>query len=66
MLLVLKNQGEPSSREVAQQLLGQEIWVSWPHMIEAKVFEVLDAQHTFVFKDGNGESRSRSFLSGLV
>ena len=54
MLLVLKNQGEPSSREVAQQLLGQEIWVSWPHMIEAKVFEVLDAQHTFVFKDGNG------------
>ncbi len=40
MLLRLLPQGTPDVSEVARQLLGQEIWVAWPHMVEAKVFEV--------------------------
>ena len=42
MLLRLLPQGSPDAGDVAQELLGQEIWVAWPHMVEAKVFEVWD------------------------
>ena len=65
MLLVLKNQGEPNTRDVAQQLLGQEIWVSWPHMVEAKVFEVLDAEQTFVLKNGDNSEDISKFFWGF-
>ena len=43
-MLVLEDQGRPDIEEVANQLLGQEIWVNWPHMIEAKVSAVSDAR----------------------
>ena len=42
MMLLLEDQGRPDINEVANQLLGQEIWVSWPHMVEAKVVAVAD------------------------
>ena len=29
--------GRPNIQEVMNQLLGQEIWVLWPHMAEARV-----------------------------
>ncbi len=42
MMLKLLPQGNPGTADVAQELLGKEIWVHWPHMVEAKVFEVWD------------------------
>ena len=30
--------------DVASALVGKEIWVSWPHMIEAKVVSVCNAE----------------------
>jgi hypothetical protein len=38
--LTLENQGTPDIDEIANSYLGQEIWVSWPHMVEAKVVAV--------------------------
>ena len=49
-MLVLEDQGHPVLDEVANQLLGQEIWVSWPHMVEAKVVGVLDVRTKFALK----------------
>lgn len=40
MLLTLENQGRPDIREVAQAMIGKEVWVGWPHLIEAKVTAV--------------------------
>lgn len=36
MILNILNQGKPDIKEVAQELLGQSIYVAWPHMYEAK------------------------------
>ncbi len=32
---------------MAEELLQREIWVSWPHMVEAKVFEVVDSSKVY-------------------
>ena len=37
MMLSLEPQGRPDVREVARALLGREVWVGWPHLVEAKV-----------------------------
>ena len=50
MILQVLEQGTPDTRDVADQLLGQEIWVSWPHMAEAKVTKVMDARTVFFFR----------------
>ena len=43
----------PNLEEVADQLLNQEIWVSWPHMVEAKVVSVSNQHHTYALtKEG--------------
>ena len=53
MMLNIENQGNPDPQGVANELLGQEIWVSWPHMIEAKVISVQSETHTYsLTKDG--------------
>lgn len=36
MMLNIVNQGKPSPKEVAKHLLGESIYVAWPHLIEAK------------------------------
>ncbi len=54
MILRLLPQGAPDTAEVAQELLGKEIWVSWPHMVEAKVFEVWDERRMFYLGGGGG------------
>ena len=56
-LLVLEDQGHPPINEVADQLLGQEIWVSWPHMVEAKVTAVSDARTRIGLDPENGRVR---------
>lgn len=47
MMLKLEDQGRPNIHEVASQLLDKEIWVAWPHMVEAKVVSVSSYQHTY-------------------
>ena len=37
MILSLLDQGRPEVREVARALIGAEVWVGWPHLVEAKV-----------------------------
>jgi hypothetical protein len=38
--------------EAAKELLDREIWVSWPHMVEAKVVAVRDAKRSFSLSHG--------------
>ena len=53
MMLTIEDQGNPDAQEVANELLGQEIWVAWPHMIEAMVSSVQTETHTYTrTKDG--------------
>ena len=52
-ILTLEDQGRPNIEEVAENVLGQEIWVSWPHMVEAKVVAVKDAKKTFTLAQGD-------------
>ena len=54
MMLSLEPQGRPDIREVAKALLGSEVWVGWPHLVEAKVLAV---QGQGVFIDANGEKK---------
>ena len=37
MILSLLDQGRPEVRDVAAALVGSEVWVGWPHLVEAKV-----------------------------
>ena len=37
MILSLENQGRPDINDVARAMIGKEVWVAWPHLIEAKV-----------------------------
>lgn len=53
MMLLLEDQGRPDVHEVANQLIGKEIWVSWPHMVEAKVVGLLSKNHKY-FMDKEG------------
>ena len=53
MMLYIEDQGNPNLEEVANQLLNQEIWVSWPHMVEAKVVSISNQHHTYALtKEG--------------
>ena len=53
MMLNIEDQGNSDAQVVANEILGQEIWVSWPHMIEAKVTSVQSESHTYsLSKDG--------------
>ena len=37
MMLALQEQGRSEVREVGRALLESEVWVGWPHLVEAKV-----------------------------
>jgi hypothetical protein len=52
MMLTLQEQGRPEVREVARALLGSEVWVGWPHLVEAKVVAV---QSSKIYIDTKGE-----------
>merc|ERR1719483_1683451 len=52
MMLTLQEQGRPEVREVARALLGSEVWVGWPHLVEAKVVAV---QSSKMYIDSKGE-----------
>jgi len=52
MMLTLQEQGRPEVRDVARALLGSEVWVGWPHLIEAKVMAV---QSCKLYIDSKGE-----------
>jgi len=57
MLEVLQPEGEePDLEATVGELLDQEIWVSWPHMTEAKVTEVANEEVAY-FIDRNGQQR---------
>ena len=60
MLLILEDQGKPNIHEVANELLGQEIWVSWPHMMEARVVGLSDANFKYSLQAKNGQEFTSS------
>ena len=47
MMLYVRDDGEPDIHQVAEYLQGNEIWVSWPHMIEAKVLGLKNSDFTY-------------------
>lgn len=60
MILKIIDQGQPRVEEVASQLLGGDIWVSWPHMVEARVGKIMDARQTFSV----GSNRAEETVAG--
>ncbi|MPC31401.1 5'-3' exoribonuclease 1 [Portunus trituberculatus] len=46
-ILDITEKDTPDLRDVANQLLGKEVFVSWPHLIEAKVEAVSDARDRY-------------------
>jgi 5'-3' exoribonuclease 1 len=64
MLLVLEDQGKPDIHEVANEFLGQEIWVSWPHMMEARVVGLRDANFKYFMQTKNEQEFTSSKENG--
>ena len=54
MILHLQVDKHPENKVPIQDYLGKEIWVAWPHMMEAKVVEVADKNFIYSF-DRNGQ-----------
>ncbi|XP_063888211.1 5'-3' exoribonuclease 1-like [Scylla paramamosain] len=46
-ILDITEKDTPDLRDVANQLLGKEVFVSWPHLVEAKVEAVSDAKDRY-------------------
>ena len=47
MMLYVRDDGVPDIHQVAEYLQGTEIWVSWPHMVEAKVIGLKNDKFTY-------------------
>ena len=58
MMLSIEQQDRPEVREVARALLGSEVWVGWPHLVEAKVVAV---QANTLHIDSKGEAKGGDF-----
>ncbi|CAL8276824.1 unnamed protein product [Lota lota] len=48
------HQGEPLCEEVAAQVLGRAVFVSWPHLEEARVVAVSDGETRFFLEEPPG------------
>ena len=59
MMLTLLEQGRPEVRGVAEALLGLEVWVGWPHLVEAKVVAV---QSSKFYIDQSGEKDVKEMM----
>ena len=59
MMLTLLEQGRPEVRGVAEALLGLEVWVGWPHLVEAKVVAV---QSSKLYIDQSGEREVKDMM----
>ena len=60
MMLTLLEQGRPEVRGVAEALLGLEVWVGWPHLVEAKVVAVQSGK---LYIDQSGEREVRDMVT---
>ena len=58
-MLTLLEQGRPEVRGVAEALLGLEVWVGWPHLVEAKVVAV---QSSKLYIDQSGEKDVKEMM----
>ena len=72
-MLTIQEEVNEKLEDVAQRLLDQEIWVSWPHMVEAKVVAVRDVRRTLTTSSSGGivssdpnESRNREEFNVLA
>ena len=59
-MLTLLEQGRPEVRGVAEALLGLEVWVGWPHLVEAKVVAVQSGK---LYIDQAGEKEVRDMVT---
>ncbi|PSN30434.1 5'-3' exoribonuclease 1, partial [Blattella germanica] len=54
VILHITDQGKPDIKEVATELLGKTIFVSWPHLVEARVVAVSNRDFRYgLIEDGN-------------
>ena len=54
-------------KELVDEYLGKEIWVQWPHMIEARVVAISDWNERFTLcKGSDGEFVSRDKVEGSL
>ena len=56
-MLTIQEETNEKLEEVAKRLLDQEIWVSWPHMVEAKVVAVRDVKRTLMMSSSSGQKQ---------
>ena len=44
---------QSGAADIAREYIGSEIWISWPHMTEAKVTKVVTDQSVFTMEKGS-------------
>ena len=66
MMLYVRDDGIPDIHQVAENLQGSEIWVAWPHMVEAKVIGLRNEQFTYtVTKNGSSVCNKNETYEGI-
>ena len=56
---------EKETKDLANELLGTSIFVSWPHLMEAKVMKISDEKHTYMLNNSVQDTDTKRFLSDV-
>ena len=54
MLEIINEDSNLPLDQIAEEYIGKDIWVSWPHMVEARVHKVRNDRFTFEVGKSNG------------
>ena len=56
---------EKETKDLANELLGTSVFVSWPHLMEAKVMKISDEKHTYMLNNSVQDTESRRYLTDV-
>lgn len=54
---------EIETKDLATELLGTSVFVSWPHLMEAKVMKISDEKNTYMLNNSVQDTETRRFSS---
>ncbi|KAJ7394677.1 5'-3' exoribonuclease 1 [Desmophyllum pertusum] len=66
ILQITKPQGEVSSLEISEELLGETCYVGWPHMVEALVMGVCDGSKRYFLENKNSHNSSKEIAHQVL
>lgn len=64
MILSILPRPTPDTAELANEILGKSIFVSWPHLVEARVIAVSSQDTSFKLSSGRGEEIVKEEMKG--